>query len=266
MKPPGPDGAVTTSRMPALSVVVPTYDAGRFLAEAVESILTAPIAVEVVVVDDGSTDGSVEEIRRLPVTIVRRPHAGDAAARNAGVRASRGRFVTFLDSDDLSIPEGLAGLLRFLEATPSESVAGGYPGSLIDERRRTIAPVFARMARAHGSPLRLTSSFYVRDFFPVSCSLYVYRREVFDVVGPYDEGLRRCADCDFHFRVLKRFSIPVLRVAVFDRRLHGANASIAAAAGRPATFRPDAIAEARLVNERHGYAPRDIVPWENDYL
>lgn len=252
--------------MAALSVVVPAYNAGRYLRQAVDSVLAQRVPdLDLIVVDDGSTDGSLSSVEGLPVRVVTQPNLGEAAARNAGVRASTTPFVTFLDADDVLAPGALAARYEFLAANPGESAVGGLPSRLIDERGVVSAEVFERMAAKLRFPFRLTDAYYRGgSFFPVSCSLYLYRRDLFDRVGFYDETLPVAPDCDFHFRVLKTVSIPVLRLPVFDRRLHGSNLSLTGAGAL--AFRPEILETVRAINRRHGFEPATISPWELEYL
>ena len=251
-----------------VSVVLPAYNAGPFLRQAVLSVLTdKTLDLEAIVVDDGSTDESLSSISDLPVRVVRQNNLGEAAARNAGVRAAEGSFVTFLDGDDILAPGGLAPRLEFLEANPGAWAAGGLPSALIDERGARLAEVFERMKAKLEFPLTLTHKFYAAGgFFPVSCSLYLYRREVFASAGPYDETLAAAPDCDFHFRLLGLTEIPVLAIATFERRLHANNLSMAGDRTRDLAFRPDILEAIRLVNRRHGMNPADVTPWELEYL
>lgn len=246
-----------------LSVVVPAYNAGDFLKKAVDSLLAERLpGLEIVVVDDGSTDGSTVGIESATVRVVYQANRGEAAARNTGIKSSTAPFVTFLDADDLIVPRALSARLEYLITNPEEAAVGGLPSRLIDENGRIAAEVFSRMAAKYRFPFRLTDAFYrAGNFFPVSCSLYVYRRESFDRVGLYDEALPVAPDCDFHFRLLRAASIPILSVPVFDRRMHGANMSLVGA-----SFRPAIIETVRAINRRHGFEPKEIVPWEREYL
>ncbi len=254
--------------MGSLSVVIPAYNAGAYLKAAVDSLLAERLPeLEIVVVDDGSTDASIEAVERLPVRLVRQKNGGEAAARNAGVRAASGRFVTFLDADDLIAPGGLASRAAFLEKNPAERAVGGLPLRLIDERGAAIGDVFEKMSARWPLPMSLNEAFYrAGSFFPVSCSLYLYRREVFDQVGGYDESLSIAPDCDFHFRMLERISIPVLKIPTFIRRLHGGNLSLAGGGAKALAFRPEVVSAVRAINRRYGLDPKDIAPWELDYL
>jgi glycosyltransferase involved in cell wall biosynthesis len=251
-----------------VSVVLPACNAGAFLRPAVLSVLADKTeGLEAIVVDDGSTDGSLSSLSDLPVRVVRQKNLGEAAARNAGVRAAAGAFVTFLDGDDRLAPGGLSPRLEFLEAHPAAWAAGGLPSALIDARGVRLADVFERMKAKFKPPLTLTREFYrAGGFFPVSCSLYLYRRETFARAGLYDETLAAAPDCDFHFRLLGLTEIPVLAVPTFERRLHSANLSMAGARPSELSFRPEVLEAIRLVNRRHGMDPAEITPWELEYL
>jgi len=104
---------------PSVSVIVPVYNAGEYLAEALDSVLAQDYdPVEVVVVDDGSTDGSAAIAAQRPVRLIRRAHAGIASTRNAGVAAANGELIAFLDADDVWLPGTLALRVEHLIANP----------------------------------------------------------------------------------------------------------------------------------------------------
>jgi glycosyltransferase involved in cell wall biosynthesis len=105
----------------AVTVIIPAFNAERHIGEALESVRDQTLReVEVVVVDDGSRDGTVREVERfaneLDLTIVSQANAGPAAARNAGIRRARGRHCAFLDSDDVMLPDRLAAQMELLDA------------------------------------------------------------------------------------------------------------------------------------------------------
>ena len=106
-----------------VSVIVPTYNHGRFLGEAIQSILAQTVEAEqIVVVDDGSTDETELVVRRFKdsrIQYIKQAHAGVAAARNAGLNAARCEFVTFLDADDRWGPEFIERLHGFLAEDPT---------------------------------------------------------------------------------------------------------------------------------------------------
>jgi glycosyltransferase involved in cell wall biosynthesis len=105
-----------------VSVVIPAYNAERFLARAMRSALAQTYShLELIVVDDGSTDGTAGIIRAFPDPRVRhlsQPNRGQGAARNLGIRASTGRYVTFLDADDVYLPQKVERQVEFLTTHP----------------------------------------------------------------------------------------------------------------------------------------------------
>ena len=109
-------------RSPLVSVIVPTYNYGRYIAEALASILTQTVRdLEVVVVDDGSTDDTPEVLRRFTdprVRVLRQENGGAASARNRGRAETRGDYIAWLDADDLWRPTFLERMLAVLEAEP----------------------------------------------------------------------------------------------------------------------------------------------------
>lgn len=109
--------------MPTVTVVIPAFNAERYIGEALGSIREQTFRdVEVLLVDDGSADGTLREAENfagsLDLTIVRQANAGPAAARNTGIRRARGRYCAFLDADDVILPELLATQTELLQADP----------------------------------------------------------------------------------------------------------------------------------------------------
>jgi glycosyltransferase involved in cell wall biosynthesis len=108
--------------LPLVSIVIPCFNDEGFLGEAIESALAQTHAeVEVIVVDDGSTDGSGELARSFGsrVRVTRKPNGGLSSARNRGVDIARGDYVTFLDSDDILMPEFVAKTASLLDVKPT---------------------------------------------------------------------------------------------------------------------------------------------------
>lgn len=107
---------------PQFSIVIPAYNAQRFLPLTLESIFRQSVPdFEIVVVNDGSTDGTLEMLQGIPdprLRIVTRENGGECVARNHGLREARGKYIAFLDSDDVWLPNHLEQALGFLEAHP----------------------------------------------------------------------------------------------------------------------------------------------------
>lgn len=181
---------------PLVSVIVPCYNTARFVAEAIDSALAQTLAdLEVVVVDDGSTDNSAEIVKAYTDSRVRYVHQanrGLAGARNTGIRNARGRYLSFLDADDTMLPEKLAKQAAFLEADKGYGlVAGGYhrtdeEGRLLYVERRPAGDIAGR-------------DVVLRSQFPVNVVLV--RRDAVEAVGLFDESFRRAEDWDLFCRL-----------------------------------------------------------------
>ena len=163
------------SQPPLVSIVIANYNYGRFLAEAIDSALgQSRSRVEVVVVDDGSTDESVEVASRFPVALVRQENCGVCAARHAGVRKASGDYLVFLDADDALEPEYVSRCLAALEQAPP-GVAYAYTGVRYfgDENGIKIPRPFDPSALLHESFVNASA---------------LIRRSVFESTGGFDTG------------------------------------------------------------------------------
>ncbi len=195
-----------------VSVVIPVFNGARFLGEAVESAVgqTAPPA-EVIVVDDGSSDGSADLARRIPgVTVLVRAHAGVSAARNAGVAAASGTHFAFLDADDVWAPRKLERQLALLGA---EREAGVIMARQNYRFEGPVPPWFRGPADGGSEP----------GYLP---SCWLMPRTTWDRVGPFDETMTHSEDTDW----LARASDAEIQIAMVDEvlvthRIHDRNAS-----------------------------------------
>jgi glycosyltransferase involved in cell wall biosynthesis len=192
-----------------VSVVVPVYNRERYLAEALESVVAQDYRpLELVVVDDGSTDGSSTVAARMPhVRLVSGEHRGVAAARNLGLRAASGAYIAFVDSDDVWLPGKLELQMRYLSDHPDvQGVLGVYETMLEAGIER---PAWVREAP---------------DDRPVILVSILARVEVFDVVGTFDESYVTGEDTDWMARARDAgVVIDVLPDVVFRRRVHADN-------------------------------------------
>lgn len=194
-----------------VSVVIPVYNGERYLGEAIESVLVqGAAAVEVVVVDDGSTDGSAALARSFgpPVRCRQIPHSGIAGARNAGLRDSRSELVALLDADDIWAPTALAELLPALQGRDHDLVFGHV--------RQFVSPELEPTT---------PSSRYQGELEPAyGASGVLIRRAAFARVGPFHEGLSSGEFIDWMARArelgLREKLIPA---HVVSRRIHSSN-------------------------------------------
>lgn len=212
---------VLDARSP-VSVVVPCYNYARYLPDALASILaqTRPPA-EVVVVDDGSTDGSAEVAQAYhpDIRVVRQHRRGAGQARNAGIEVATGGVIAFLDADDIWPSDSLMVRLAGLEGSAG---AGGAFGQV----QNFLCP--------RADPARLTGlSFPTSAAASRMLGTVLVRRGVFDRVGLFDAGLQVGETIEWMSR-LDHAGIAMLRVdaVVLERRIHGANTALGTTAGR----------------------------------
>jgi glycosyltransferase involved in cell wall biosynthesis len=201
---------------PSVSVIIASYNTGHWLVEAVDSVRAQVFdgPVEIVVVEDGSSDGTDEVARGLEgIRLIEQPNAGVAAAQNAGIRASTGELLAFLDADDLMAPGKLQCQVGHLMANPSVAANIGREELLVEPG--ASLPVWARQPDGTPNPEVATI------VQPLSI---VVRREVFDAVGPFDEDRRVGHDVDWMLRFREcGYDWVVLDEVVLRRRIHAGN-------------------------------------------
>ncbi len=198
-----------------VSVIIPTFQRRALLPRAVETA-RARIGTddEILVVDDGSTDGSVEA---LPggdprLRVIRTDHRGPAAARNAGIREARGEFLAFLDSDDEWLPGTLDDQVATLAGEPAPGLSYAAARS-VDERGAPVA-TRPRVSR-EGDVLR---PLLRRNF--ITTSTVVVPRSVLEASGLFDETLDHSMDWDLWIRIAERRRFAYLDRPVALYRFH----------------------------------------------
>ncbi len=219
-----------------VSVVIPVHNGERFLAEAVRSVLAQTLAdLEVIVVDDGSTDTSAGIAGSFPsVRCIRLENKGVAAARNEGLRAARAERIAFLDQDDLWLSSKLERQVALLSRDPGSDCA-------ICLEKFFIEPGTERPHWVRGEALETP----VVAFEP---SALLARRRAFDTVGLFDESYRLASDADWFFRARDLgIAIGVVPELLLLRRIHGDNESHKTLLGNAELRR---IAQASLLRKR----------------
>jgi glycosyltransferase involved in cell wall biosynthesis len=163
---------------PAVSVIIPAYNVAPWLGEAIESVVAQGYtgALQVVVVDDGSTDATVAVARRYGVQVVEQEHAGVSAARNTGLAVADGDVIAFLDADDAWMAGKLERQLAALAAAPAEVILGGYQFSVVEPGQRLLPGM-----SPEGSP----------DPDPsLAPSTWLCARRTVERIGPFDTTYR----------------------------------------------------------------------------
>ena len=181
-----------------VSVIIPAFNVAPYVGRAIRSVLAQTVSdFEIVVVDDGSTDGTgkvVESIRDDRLKLIRKTNGGCASARNAGLSRSQGEYAAFLDGDDRWLPGFLERHLTLLERLPEVDLTFSL-SAVVDEQDRTCG-----LMKPGGY-----NSFSFRDLIvenPVgNGSAAVIRRRAIELAGPFDESLPASSDCDMWLRI-----------------------------------------------------------------
>lgn len=248
-----------------VTVVLPTHNHGRYLDAALRSVLAQRgVSLDVIVVDDGSTDDTAAVLApwlEQGVRLLRQPQRGASAARNRGIAMARGEHLAFLDADDQwprtdMLDAALACLAEdpalgwtFGDAQPfTEDLAGQHvfidrPYLLSGGRYQSPGP--------HAARTTVTAADLCNDdrfFIPTGSA--VIRRRCLDEVGGFDEGLRMFEDTDLWLRLL-RYPVAFFPDVLLWRRVHDSNLS---------HRRWAHLDDLRVLFERHGLE-RQGVPW-----
>jgi GT2 family glycosyltransferase len=191
--------------LPVVSVIIPTYNRWPMIAEAVESVLEqAYRSFEVIVVDDGSTDGTKERLKKYgsSVVVISRQRSGVAASRNYGIRIAQGRYMAFLDSDDLWLPQKLTIQTSFMEQHPEVKIC--QTEEIWIRHGAKVNPK-AKHAKPSGDIFRRSL-----DLCLVSPSAVMMMRDLLDQFGGFDESFPVCEDYDLWLRIAKEHAIPLI--------------------------------------------------------
>jgi glycosyltransferase involved in cell wall biosynthesis len=213
--------------LPQVSVVIPAYNACKYIVETLESALNQNFqSFEIIVVDDGSTDGThtvVEKYGDRGVVLLQQPNSGVGAARNRALSVARGEFVALLDSDDLWEPDYLQTMVGFLEQNPEVSIA--FSDSLFFGESKFVGKRFQEVYPP-SPPITFAKLAGMISHVNVAATL---RREVFTSIGLFDETIRGGEDFELWLRALHagcRIE-PVPKVLVHYRR-HASSLSLGA--------------------------------------
>lgn len=206
--------------LPLVSVVIPCFNHARFLADAIASVLAQSYPhFEIIVVDDGSTDSSSQTAARFSeVRLIRQVNQGLSAARNTGLRDSRGSFLVFLDADDRLLPLALETGLHFLKARPECAFVVGQSVYISEEG--AALPTTPRYCTQDDTYKAFLSRNYIR-----MTGMVMFRRAVFDSLAGFDTTLDACSDYEIYLRIIKDFPVYFHNHPVAEYRRHGENMS-----------------------------------------
>jgi glycosyltransferase involved in cell wall biosynthesis len=212
-------------KKPRVSVIIPTYNRGWIVKEAIESVLAQDYRdFELIVVDDGSTDNTDDILNsyRGDIMVFRQENQGVSAARNRGLAEASGRFITFLDSDDLWLPQKLFRQVEFFNKNPEAQICQ-------TEETWIRKGVRVNPKKRHKKPRGMI-------FEPslalclVSPSAVMIRRSLFEKVGGFDETLPACEDYDLWLRISCRYPVYLIETSLIIKR-GGHNDQLSASSG-----------------------------------
>jgi glycosyltransferase involved in cell wall biosynthesis len=209
--------------MPAISVIIPTYNCGRFLAESLDSVFAQTFRdFEVIVVDDGSTDDTSSVLAGYAgrLTVVAGGHGGLSSARNLGLARATGDWVAFHDADDVALPD------RFTFATHYLATHPEYDTIFCNGER--MAPGTGRLVPAEFFHRSTTRALDAEDLFlgyPVYFQGSLVPRRAFVAAGSFDATLRVQPDIEYGYRLLAHCRAAIVDRVVFRYRWHTTNNS-----------------------------------------
>lgn len=213
--------------MPKVSICIPTHNRKHYLRETLESIFAQTYKdYEIIIVDDGSTDGTDQMIKQsnYPIRYFWQENRGVAEARNKLLELADGEFITFIDSDDLLFPYAIEELLGLVEHNGFEVVAySSYIG--IDERGNKVKR----------KPHKLPSGHIAADLFEY---IYVHscgtmcRKKLLEEVGGFDTSLPVCSEYALWLKLSLKYEFIPANKPAFKRRRHSGNLSAYSFANR----------------------------------
>ena len=207
--------------MPKVSICIPTYNRKEYLKETLETVFAQTYKdYEVVIVDDGSTDGTDEMIASMSEDIryFKQENAGDAAARNTLIKMAAGKYITFIDSDDLLYPDTVERLIDSVESYDGQ--ACGYGGYIrIDENGKEL-PTKQKKLPSGVITIPLFEQILVH-----SCGSIFPRQALVDKDG-FNSALRVCSDYQNWLELSTKYTFVAQDEPTFKRRRHGNNLSV----------------------------------------
>lgn len=213
-----------TSRIPSLGVIMPVHNGERFLGEAISSVLEQTFAdFELIVVDDGSSDGTCDIVRgyieRDPrVRLVRTgKNGGSHHARNLGIAATRAALVAFCDADDVCDPRKLERQLDELRRRPELAAVATYALYVSEDLSRTVGWYRTRL-----SPEEIRETAPMRNVFPMAFAMC--RREALGAIGGFNEALK-FSDYFVALRLAAQFDLAVIPEDLYRIRVHALSLS-----------------------------------------
>lgn len=201
-----------------VSVVIPVYNAEKYLEETLASVLAQTYPhIEIIAVDDGSKDRSIQILEQYPdrIRVVRQANAGAAVARNRGVQEATGKWIAFLDADDLWTPDKIQRQLDASRGYVWSHTDSVFIGGVNDGRKDSD---FTDKHQGHILEQLICSNF-------IGTSTLMIQRQVFLDAGGFDESLRSIQDWELWIRIARQHPIGYVDAPLMKYRVHAVSAS-----------------------------------------
>lgn len=198
---------------PLVSVIIPTYNRGRIVKEAIDSVLAQNFTdFELIVVDDGSTDNTQDILSsyKKDIIVFHQENKGVSSARNRGIVSASGQFIAFLDSDDLWLPKKLSIHVNFFNANPHALICQ-------TEEKWLRNGIRVNPKKRHK---KLSGDIFEHSLYLclVSPSAVMIKRSLFEKTGMFDESLPACEDYDMWLRVSSRYPVYLIDTQLIIKR------------------------------------------------
>lgn len=220
------------NQSPLVSVIIPAYNADQFIAQAIQSVMDQTYRwYEIIVVDDGSTDETQGILKGFSgqIRCMYQENRGPSVARNVGIAIAQGKYICFLDADDLWTSDKLEIQVAFLERhsdialvfSDHQDFQEGYvaPHSFLDDKRKTFGDALVTEVPIQKAFFRL-----IQENF-ISTPTVMLRKTCFDKAGLFDANLWSVEDRDLWLRIAANFKLACLPKIFCKRRVHQANIS-----------------------------------------
>ncbi len=191
--------------MPAISVIIPTYNAAEYLPEAIESVLAQTFKdYELIVVDDGSTDGTESVVKKFGdrIRYFRQENRGPGAAKNLGIRNSRGPLLATLDADDKWVPHKLQAQYEYMKAHPEAGMVNANV-STFDEKGIVTYEVDGTLRKTYQG--WVFDRLIIQNF--IASGTVMFRKECLDKVGLFPENYMISEDWHLWLRIAKEYPV-----------------------------------------------------------
>lgn len=206
---------------PEVSVIIPAYNAEKYIDESVESILGQTFQdLELIILDDGSTDQTSKKIQKLAekdkriIFLKNEKNLGIPKTRNKGISIAKGKYIAWQDADDISVPDRIEKQKAFLDENPQAGIVGGFLEFFEEGKKPSL-----RKYAATDEAIRKN----IFKYSPVAQPASMIRKECFDRIGLYNTELEAAEDLEMSFRIGNAYKFANLQDTMIRYRVHSGN-------------------------------------------